>query len=176
MHPIDALTSVHTGRLDLRVPDERDVEAWWSWHQDPLTVSGLALPGPLSRDDAWRALALMVGHWHLRGYGMWTIVERATGRAVGRGGLFFPHGWPELEVGWLLAPEARGQGYALEMARAALALASTVLGVRRVCHVILPTNRPSIAVAERLGARPEGTYLVRGTVATTTYVTDCPPP
>ncbi len=174
MEPIAALRNVHTDRLDLRLPDEGDLDAWWSWHQDDQTIAGLALPGPMSRDEAWRAMAMMLGHWHLRGFGMWTIVERSTGRAIGRGGLFYPHGWPELEVGWLLGPDARGQGYAVEMARAALSLASSVLGATRVCHVILPTNRPSIAVAERLGARPDGTFLVRGTLATTRYVTDCP--
>ena len=47
-------------------------------------------------------MAVFVGHWALRGYGLWAAEERCTGKFVGRIGLWNPEGWPGLEVGWLL--------------------------------------------------------------------------
>lgn len=168
--PLDArLTNVETARLLLRVPTEEDLGAWVAWHQDPLTQEGLALPRPPPSWEVWRALAMMVGHWHLRGYGMWTMVEKATGRAVGRGGLWFPEGWPGLEVGWLVAPEARRRGYATEVGAAALGCAFDALGAERVVSVIAPGNARSIAVAERLGERFAGATTVRDTVPVSLY-------
>ncbi len=57
---------------------------------------------PATRAQAWRAMAMFTGHWILRGYGLWATEERATGRFIGRIGLWNPEGWPGLEVGWLL--------------------------------------------------------------------------
>jgi RimJ/RimL family protein N-acetyltransferase len=77
--------------------------------------------GPvMARRDAWRAMAMALGHWQLRGYGSWAVEERATGQLVGRIGLYNPEGWPGLEVGWTLARAAWGRGYATEGARASL--------------------------------------------------------
>ena len=100
---------------------------------------------------------------------MWVIEERATGRAIGRGGLFFPEGWPCLEVGWLLGPEARGKGYATEVGNKALELAFTVLNAERVCSLILPSNKESIAVATRLGERLVGQSRLRDAVDVDRY-------
>ena len=65
-----------------------------------------------SRADAWRQIAMIIGHWQLRGYGLWAVEERATGALVGRIGLFKPEGWPGFELGWMLRRDAWGQGYA----------------------------------------------------------------
>ena len=53
-------------------------------------------------------MAYFVGHWELRGFGQWALVEQATGELVGRAGLLQPEGWPGLEVGWLVAARALG--------------------------------------------------------------------
>ncbi|MGH2729052.1 MAG: GNAT family N-acetyltransferase, partial [Actinomycetota bacterium] len=55
------------------------------------------------REDAWRELAVWLGHWALRGYGQWAVEIRATKELIGRVGLHYPEGWPGLEVGWALA-------------------------------------------------------------------------
>lgn len=163
------IANAETERLLLRVPEERDLPDLLAWHADPQTQAGLGLNGASPAWELWRSLAMMVGHWHLRGYGMWMMVEKATGRAVGRGGLFFPEGWPGLEVGWLVAPHARRQGFAQEMGAKALALGFEVLGADRLVSVIAPTNAASIAVAERLGERFVGPTKVRDTIDVSLY-------
>ena len=75
---------------------------------------------PVSRIDAWRSLAVMIGHWALRGYGMWAVERKSDRRLARACGSCFPEGWPGLEVGWTLGKEFWGQGYATEAARAAM--------------------------------------------------------
>jgi RimJ/RimL family protein N-acetyltransferase len=117
---------------------------------------------PLSRDDAWRQLAMLVGHWVLRGYGMWAVEERSSGNFIGRVGLHYPDGWPESEVGWTLARAYWGRGYAIEAAAAALRVAFETLDWPRAISLIAPSNLRSIRLAERLGERFERTLQLRG--------------
>jgi RimJ/RimL family protein N-acetyltransferase len=117
---------------------------------------------PLSRVEAWRHLAMIVGHWVLRGYGTWAVEERATGLLVGRVGFIEPDGWPGFELGWTLGRPWWGRGYATEAARAALEHAFTALDREHVISLIHPENVRSIRVAERLGQVPEGRTEVLG--------------
>ena len=66
----------------------------------------------------WRNAAIMAGHWALHGFGMFVVEEKASGTFVGRVGPVYPPGWPGFEVGWGIATEFRGKGYAVEAARA----------------------------------------------------------
>ncbi len=116
--------------------------------------------GPVGEDDAWRQIALFTGHWELRGHGFW-VVER-EGAMIGRVWLWRPHGWPVLEVGWLLAREAWGQGYATEAARASVEHAWRRTGVERLISLIAPENDASARVAQRLGMRPGTGWSIRG--------------
>ena len=95
---------------------------------------------PLSRSDAWRQMAMILGHWRLRGYGLWAVEERATGTLVGRIGFFEPEGWPDFELGWMLGRHAWGKGYATEGARRALAYAFTELGRDHLISLIRPAT------------------------------------
>jgi RimJ/RimL family protein N-acetyltransferase len=99
-------------------------------------------------------MATHAGHWLLRGYGVWAVERQTDGAFVGRVGLWNPAGWPGLEVGWTLARDAWGQGYATEAARTAVEWAWAVLGAEGLISIIDPGNAASIRVAERLGARP----------------------
>ena len=95
----------------------------------------------------------MIGHWSLRGYGLWAAEERFSGAFVGRVGFWNPEGWPGFELGWMLRRSFRGRGYATEAARVALEFAFTRLGQPHVISLIQPENTASIRVAERLGER-----------------------
>jgi len=149
-----------TERLVLRRPIEDDVDALLPLF-DAEVVRYLDGVVP-TREDMWRGLCGWVGHWELRGYGMWTWLEKDTGTVVGRGGLWYPLGWPHLEVGWMLGRAWWGHGYATEVGRAALDLAWERLDADWVCSVIHPDNRASQAVARRLGAQVVDSTRLRG--------------
>jgi [ribosomal protein S5]-alanine N-acetyltransferase len=84
---------------------------------------------------------------------MWALEHRESGALIGRVGYLDPPGWPGFELGWLLAREHWGHGYAREAAAAALRHAFEVLQRERVISLIRPANTRSIAVAEALGQR-----------------------
>jgi len=151
-----------TLRLVLRAFLPSDVEPYARMMADPEVSRFLGDGKALDRADAWRQLAQIIGHWELRGFGLWAVEERATRRLVGRIGCYEPEGWPGFEIGYLLAREAWGRGLAREGVAAALAYARHELGRDSVISLIRPANRASIAVAEHFGARRTGSVELFG--------------
>jgi len=140
-----------TERLILRPPIEADLDGWAELMADEETARFIG--GVQPRAVAWRLVATMAGSWALRGLGMWSVVEKASGRWVGRLGPWFPEGWPEREVGWGLLRSAQGQGFAHEGACAAMDFVFDRLDWERVSHCIHPANEASRRLAHRLGSR-----------------------
>jgi RimJ/RimL family protein N-acetyltransferase len=156
---------LETERLVLRPWREHDLDAYAAITANAEVMRWMGR-GPFARDDAWREIALYLGHFDLRGYTHWALELRASGELVGRCGPWFPEGWPAVEVGWLLGRDHWGQGYATEAARAALDWTWKELRPERVISLVAPENERSAAVARRLGAHPAGTATVRGMEAT----------
>jgi RimJ/RimL family protein N-acetyltransferase len=153
---------LETPRLILRGFSSSDVEPYARMMADPDVARFLGDGRPLERWEAWRQLATFIGHWELRGFGLWAVEERTTGRFIGRIGCFEPEGWPGFEIGYALAREAWGQGFAREGAAAALHFARRVLKRDTIISLIRPANRASIAVAEHLGATRTGSVELFG--------------
>lgn len=156
------MKTLRTERLVLRMLCEDDFEQYAAIMADPEVTRYLGDGRPRTREDAWRQMSMLLGHWELRGYGLWALEEAATGRLVGRTGFLDPEGWPGFELAWTLGREFWGLGYATEGARRALAYAFEELGREHVISLIRPANTPSIRVAERLGERLEGRAEIFG--------------
>ena len=109
---------LETERLILRLPSEDDTPAYVAFYADAEASSFYG--GPLGPVAAWSRMARDVGHWHLRGYGMFSVIERESGKMVGGCGLYWPTGWPRPELTWWIPPEARRKGYAHEASRAVI--------------------------------------------------------
>jgi len=135
---------------------EEDFEEYAAMMCDSEVTRYLGDGKPLERFLAWRQMAMIVGHWGLRGFGLWAVEEKATGRLAGRVGFFEPEGWPGFELGWVLAREFWGRGFATESARRALEFAFNEMSRERVISLIRPENVASIKVAERLVERRTG--------------------
>ena len=151
-----------TSRLVLRGLTADDLDPCARMMADPEVTRYLGTGKPIDRAETWRQLALFIGHWELRGFGMWAVEERATGRFIGRIGCYEPEGWPGFELGYVLARDAWGQGLAREGAVAALTFAQQVLRRDPVISLIRPANRASIAVAGSLGGRRTGSVELFG--------------
>lgn len=149
-----ALPVIETGRLLLRPPVLEDFESWAAFMADPEATAFLG--GAQSRSVAWRGFVAMVGSWQVQGFAMFSVIEKATGRWLGRLGPWQPEGWPGTEVGWSLDRSAWGRGYASEGAAAAIDWAFEHLGWTEVIHCIDPANLPSQRVAQRLGSTLRG--------------------
>lgn len=146
------MITFRTARLHLRMFRAGDLDAYAAMCADAEVMQHIGEGGPVGRDVAWRQMALFLGHWTLRGHGMWAVERRADGRLIGRVGFLEPEGWPGCELGWLLARETWGEGYAQEASAAAIACGREQLGLTELISLIRPDNRRSIALAERLGA------------------------
>ena len=148
---------LETERLILRPFAIDDFDAFAAMYADPRVAEFVTEDGkPLSRFSAWRAFATIVGHWTLRGFGLFAVVERATGTFVGRIGPWQPEGWPGFEIGWTLRSEYWGRGYATEAVKRCIENAFTELDRSHISSFIAPENMRSIHVAERVGERLEG--------------------
>lgn len=146
---------LETERLLLRMWRESDVDAYADMCADPLVMRYIG-GKTLTRFETWRSIAFFMGHWQMRGYGHWAVEEKATGRMIGRIGFLNPEGWPGFEIGWALARDTWGKGYATEGAKRALHYAFTELDRNHVISLIHPENTASIKVAQRIGERLEG--------------------
>lgn len=147
------IPTLTTDRLTLRAPDHRDIAPiteFYGSHRSQF------VGGPKSTENAWRHLALEIGHWTLAGYGRWAVDDTATGTPVGLVGLWNPAGWPEPEIGWDLWDGHTGKGYATEAALAARSYAYDTLGWTTAISLVAPGNSGSARVAARLGARHDG--------------------
>jgi RimJ/RimL family protein N-acetyltransferase len=155
MHPV-----LETERLRLRLWREDDLDAFADFCADEGSTRYLG--GVCAREDAWRRMAVITGHWTLRGYGIWVIEDKATGQFAGYSGLWNPEGWPGQEVTWSVSAAFRRRGYAVEAARRARAYAYDELNWPTAVSVIHPDNVPSKRVADRVGAVPEKRIELRG--------------
>ena len=143
---------IETPRLILRGWRPSDFGPYAEMLADAETARFITRRGrPCSAAEAWAEMAFLVGHWQLLGHGMFVVEERVTGAFAGRVGPLQPKGWPGLEIAWALTPAARGNGYAVEAAGAAIAWTFDHLEPQRIISIIDPRNSASARVAERVG-------------------------
>jgi RimJ/RimL family protein N-acetyltransferase len=175
--------TIETERLRLRAWSEDDVDAYAAIIRDReilrylgsgsryrLKRAGARMIAPFSNVEARRAIQKLDAHWaHFR-FGEWAAEERATGRLVGKVGLHHHADWVDdptkIEVGWLLARDAWGRGYAAEGAVASLDDVFERVGLDRVVSIAVSANVRSIRVMERIGLAPAGRTHWRGSDVT----------
>jgi RimJ/RimL family protein N-acetyltransferase len=151
---------IETKRLILRTFQESDWQDLHAYYSDPVCTQ-YTVGKPLTEGGTWRILAGMIGHWQMRGYGPYAVVERNSGRVVGPVGLWYPVDWPEPEIKWALVREYWGRGYACEAATAVNKMAIEMLPEIQLISFINGENLPSIALAKRVGAKFEKTMPFR---------------
>lgn len=142
---------IETDRLLLRPPQHDDLEPFLAFCADPQVMAHLGGVQPPS--VAWRSFCSLTGAWHLFGFSMFSVIEKASGEWVGRVGPWQPRDWPGTEVGWSIRAASWGKGYAPEAASAAIDWAFNALAWEEVIHTIAPDNHNSMTVAAKLGSR-----------------------
>lgn len=147
------LPRIETARLLLRAPKIADFPIWERFYiGDAPAFEG-------GSEVAWNEYCNYSAGWLLHGHGLLAIERKET--SVTLGFVLLGLEWEDLEpeLGWMLAPEARGQGFATEAAVALKQVGDDLLGSGNFVSYINKTNAPSRAIAERLGATLEGPAL-----------------
>jgi [ribosomal protein S5]-alanine N-acetyltransferase len=112
------IPELDTPRLRLRGPNSEDFPVYRDFFHDADASAHYG--GPLSATAAWRVLATDLGHWQLRGFGRWSVIEKSSGAMIGGCGLWWPEAYPRSELTWWIVPSARQKGFAKEASRAAI--------------------------------------------------------
>jgi RimJ/RimL family protein N-acetyltransferase len=145
--------SIETPRLLLRPWRDSDREPCADMWADPRVVRFLG--PPKERASAIAEAETLAARLIQNGYGWWIVEVKRKNSFVGVVILqdvpFDAHFTPSLEVGWHLAAEHWGNGYATEGARGALAFAFNELGRTEVVAMTAKINLPSQRVMQRLG-------------------------
>lgn len=145
------IPTLQTKRLSLRGPEAEDYP---NFKATFASYRSRFMGGPLNTYEAWMLYAAEMGHWEIRGFGMWMIHDKATDETYGMAGGWQPAGWPEREIAWIIWPDKAGKGFALE-ATHAVRKHYYANGWDTAVSYIDPMNLDSIRLAERLGAKKD---------------------
>jgi ribosomal-protein-alanine N-acetyltransferase len=131
----------HEAEIAELMLDPRVYRSLWPWASAP------------GRADVRASLADKREHWKRHGFGLWLLRDRASGQAVGRGGLQYTDavGGFAVEAAWTIAPERWGEGLATELAVASVSVAFDVLDLHELIAITLPDNLASRRVMEKTG-------------------------
>jgi RimJ/RimL family protein N-acetyltransferase len=147
--------TLETRRLRLREWREHDLAAFASLNADPRVME--FFPKPLDRAETDALASRIRDHFARHGFGLWAVEAPGMADFIGFVGLSIPsfqaHFMPCVEIGWRLAHEYWGHGYATEAARAALACGFRDLALDEIVAFTVPPNWRSRRVMERLGMK-----------------------
>jgi RimJ/RimL family protein N-acetyltransferase len=142
-----------TPRLRLRLWRDEDLPVFAALNASPEVME--FFPKPLDRAESDELADRIRGHFARHGFGLWAVELPGIADFIGFVGLAVPafeaHFTPCVEIGWRLAQEHWGQGYATEAARAALDFGFQNLGLEEIVSFTVPANQRSRAVMERIG-------------------------
>ncbi|BBK30347.1 RimJ/RimL family protein N-acetyltransferase [Stella humosa] len=145
--------TLRTPRLILRPWRPDDLPAFAALNADPVVMEHF--PAVLDRAGSDALAGRIADHFAQHGYGLWALEVPGRTAFAGYVGLahrdFPAHFTPAVEIGWRLARDCWGHGYAVEAARRVLDFAFDEAGLDEVVSFTVPANRPSWTVMERIG-------------------------
>ena len=144
-----AIPTIETRRLVLRGPEPEDYP---NFKHTFSSYRSRFMGGPLNPYESWMLYAAEIGHWQIHGFGMWMIHDRKSDDTLGMAGGWFPKGWPEREIAWMIWPGVEARGIALEATARARDYLYNQQGWDGAVTYLDPKNLSSIKLAERLGA------------------------
>jgi len=154
------VVEIETERLLLRRWREEDLDPYARICADPEVMRYIGGGATIARDRSEAQISHFVRHWDERGFGLWAVEERASGRFIGFVGLVRQDEWTEgehrMEVGWRLDRACWGQGLATEGAVTSVRYGFEELGLERIISIIQPENVASRRVAEKAGLTRRG--------------------
>jgi RimJ/RimL family protein N-acetyltransferase len=141
---------LETERLMLVRPGAQHAALYERFYTD--ADASASYGGPVTRAQAWSRLAQDIGHWQLRGFGVWVAETKERGEGVGTCGFWQGLDWPR-ELTWWLSPGARGSGYATEASLAAIGHAYSGFGWPEVQTYMDDSNEAARKLVSRLGGK-----------------------
>jgi RimJ/RimL family protein N-acetyltransferase len=152
---VSEVFEIRTARLRIRSWRDEDIEPHAAMNADPRVME--FFPGTLPPEESAALLARWRQRIAERGFGLWPVEVIGGAPFIGMVGLSVPsfqaRFMPAVEIGWRLAAEFWGRGYATEAARAVLAYGFERLGLPEIVSFTTVANARSRRVMEKLGMR-----------------------
>lgn len=150
---MDPTHILETERLRLRTWREDDRLPFAIMNADSRVMEHF--PAPLSKKESNQLVDKIESHFDEHGYGLWAVEEKSSGEFIGFTGLnnvtFEAHFTPNTEIGWRLAYDAWGKGYATEAAQHVLHHAFNTLQLDEIVSFTTETNQRSQRVMQKIG-------------------------
>jgi len=146
------LTILETPRLTLRRLTLDDAPFIRDLVNDPAWLEHIGDRNVRTLEDArdyLRKTALAM--YERVGFGMNVVIEKSSGEPIGICGLVQRDGLEDTDIGFAFLPRYRGQGFALESARAVLDFGRKTLGLKRIVAIVSAANARSIRILEEIG-------------------------
>lgn len=154
-------SKLETERLILRQFQDSDWKDLHEYYSDAAATK-YTTGRCFTEGETWRTMCGMVGHWQIKGYGPYAVVEKATQKVLGPVGFWFPNDWPSPEIKWALAPKHWGKGFAKEATKAVQATGREHMPELSLISFINSENTASIKLADSVGASFEKATDFRG--------------
>lgn len=150
---MEPILQLESARLLLRQWRDEDLPAFAAMCADPQVMR--YFPAPLSRLESAALIGRIRGHFAEHGFGTWALDRKDTGAFIGFTGLgvvgFEAPFTPAVEIGWRLAREHWGLGYASEAAWTALRCGFDRLALKEIVAFTTTSNLPSQKVMQAIG-------------------------
>ena len=157
-------TGPQTQRLDHRALTVDDADAFFALNSHPEVMRYTGEPPLLSVEQAREAIK-NYPDFESVGYGRWACVDRETKSIIGFCGLKYLPELDAVDIGFRFFPEYWGQGLATEAGLASIKFGFEVLRLHRIIGLVLPENKASVRVLEKIGLSRTGTISYDGETA-----------
>lgn len=152
--------SVETARLKLVPLSARFDDDLLRLFNDPDVADWLFLTGPPTREQLAARTLVHERLWRERGFGLFAVLEKATGKFVARVGAMETLGNGRFEIAWSTTRDSWGKGYASEAARATIDYTFAHSTLPDLDCYLRPDNHASRRVAEKVGFRYRDTRFL----------------
>jgi RimJ/RimL family protein N-acetyltransferase len=157
--PWDILT---TERCLIRETTVDDVEEFYRIYEEPAITRYMEPLYENPEEERAYARDYINQVYAFYDFGIWTVVEKSTGRVIGRAGICYREGFEDPELGFVIAADRQGQGFATEVCSAILSYVAQEHGFQRILALVQPDNTASRRVCSKLGMSIEGQVALKG--------------
>ncbi len=153
---------LETARCVVRETKIEDVDSFYEIYAEPsITEYTEDLYADREEEIAYTAdyIEKVYGFY---GYGMWTVLEKQSGKIIGRAGISWREGFGVPELGFVIGVPWQRQGYAYEVCSAILSYAKEELGITKVQALVMKGNTKSENLCRKLGFSAGGEVVLEG--------------
>lgn len=157
-------TILETPRLLVRETTLDDIDSFYEIYKEPSITRYMENLFSNREEEVTYIRTYIETVYAFYGYGVWTVLDKKTGRIIGRAGISHREGYDIPELGFVIARDMQRQGYAFEVCQAILQYAKEELEFEQIQAFVEPANTASIRLCEKLGFKERGSVTEKGKV------------